>query len=113
MRAQPASPLGLLFMPAVTVLGLAAFWLSLSGSAVPAVAIAVIVVAIFVLFVSPTTALLLLAASRFSFDMAWRYKISGLGVLDFLGAGVPCGVLILLLLARPSRPSRSWPAGRC
>jgi hypothetical protein len=117
MRAQPASPLGLLFMPAVTVLGLAAFWLSLSGSAVPALAIAVIVVAIFVLFISPTTALFLLAASRFSFDMAWRYKISGLGVLDFLGAGVPCGVLILLLLARPRlghfplvRPAVIWAA---
>jgi len=101
MRAQSASPLALLFMPTVTVIGLAAFWLSLSGSAVPAIAIAVIIVAIFVLFVSPTTAFFLLAASRFSFDMAWRYKISGLGVLDFLGAGVPCGVLMLLLLTRP------------
>lgn len=117
MRAQPANPLALLFLPAVTTIGLAAFWLSLSGSAVPAVAIAVIIVAIFVLFVSPTTALLLLAASRFSFDMAWRYKISGLGVLDFLGAGVPCGVLMLLLLTRPRlghlplvRPAVIWAA---
>ena len=59
MRAQTASPLALLFLPAVTAIGLAAFWLSLAGSAVPAVAIAVIIVAIFVLFISPTTALLL------------------------------------------------------
>ena len=117
MRAQSASPLGLLFMPTVTVIGLAAFWLSLSGSAVPAIAIAVIIVAIFVLFVSPTTAFFLLAAARFSFDMAWRYKISGLGVLDFLGAGVPCGVLMLLLLTRPRlghiplvRPAVIWAA---
>lgn len=101
MHEQSANPLGLLFMPMVTAIGLVAFWISLSGSAVPAVALAVIVVALVVLFVSPTTALFLLAASRFSFDMAWRYKISGLGVLDFLGAGVPCGVVMLLLLARP------------
>lgn len=95
------SPASLLFMPAVVALGLAAFWFSLHGSAVPAVVLALIVVAVFILLVSPTWALFLLAATRFSFDMAWKYKVSGLGLLDFLGAAVPAGVVMLMLLARP------------
>ncbi|MHC4549327.1 MAG: hypothetical protein ACYTEZ_11185 [Planctomycetota bacterium] len=115
MRAQSVHPLAILFLPAVTAISLATFWLSLKGSAVPAVAIAMIALALIVLLVSPRSALFLLAATRFSFDMAWQHKISGLGVLDLLGAGVPAGVLILLLLSRPRlghlplvRPVAAW-----
>jgi len=115
VHAQARNPLALLFVPLSIGIGLAAFWMSLRGSAVPALAIAMIVMALFLLLVSPMAALFLLAATRFSFDMAWRYKIAGLGVLDFLGAGVPCGVVVLLLLARPRlghyplmRPVAAW-----
>jgi hypothetical protein len=104
-------------MPALVALGMGAFLLNLHGSAVTAIAIAAIAASLILLLVNPTWALFVLAATRFSFEMAWQYRIANLGILDFLGAGVPCGVVALLLLRRPqlahiplTRPVAGWVA---
>ena len=116
MRSVGLNPGILLFPMMLAGIGIAAFALT-QGSAVPVVALTVIAAGLTLLLLRPDAALLGIALTRFSFEMAWKHQVAGFGILDFLGAGVPCGILVLLLLTRPQlghipllRPVAGWAA---
>lgn len=111
MRARALSPFLTLFVPVVCLAGLAGSLLTLQGTPLAAVAIAVILGALFVLLLNPALALGLFCVTRYTFEMAWDQKVAGVGVLDLLGAGVPFVALVLVVLRRPAlgRFPLFWP----
>ena len=106
MQARSVNPFLALFVPTICLLGLAGILLTMEGAPLATVAIAVLVGALFVLLLNPPLALGLIAATRFTFEMAWDERVMGMGVLDLLGAGVPLVAprATSLPLRRPCHP---------
>lgn len=97
--------------------GFAGLVLTTKGLPIATLALTLIIVAMFVLLLSPRSAVFLLCLFRFGLDMAWESKVGGIGVLDVLGAGVPVATLVVYAMRRPQvlhmpmvRPILLWTA---
>jgi len=100
LHSRAAHPLTFVLFGPVVLAGLFGVWITLQGAGLAVVALSVLGLALGILVLSPRQAFLLLVATRFCFEMFWDQRVLGFSVLDFLGAGVPLAVLVVIALSR-------------